>query len=199
MPYIVMAISQPNDVSTCRCAINCFSDVLLTIGSCEGTMEQQQCQAQIQQVHNVLIKSVVESLKSANTPSDILPDLFTCLSCFYWEMKELIMPFTQQILEISYVATQTTDVETTYQEDLEWYERLFCSVVELWDSISNVIQTLGLTANSLLQGALDLVRRVMVSKFDSPQLEKAMILMLRDLAYEMGEQAAKMVGCGGRE
>ena len=55
---------------------------------------------QIQKVHNMLIKSVVESLKSSNTPSDILPDLFTCLSCFYWEMKELILPFTQEILEI---------------------------------------------------------------------------------------------------
>ena len=33
----------------------------------------------------------------------------------------------------------------------------------------------------------------MVSKFDSQQLDKAMVLMLRDLAYEMGERAAKMV------
>ena len=193
-----MAISQPNDVSTCRCAINCFSDILLTIGSSESTQEQQQCAAQIQKVHNMLITSVVESLKSSNTPSDILPDLFTCLSCFYWEMKELILPFTQQILEISYVASSTTNISTTYQEDLEWYERLFCSVVELWDSISNVVLTLGPNADSFLQDALNLVGRVMVSKFDSQQLDKAMVLMLRDLAYEMGERAAKMVRVGER-
>lgn len=153
---------------------------------------------QIQKVHNMLIKSVVESLKSSNTPSDILPDLFTCLSCFYWEMKELILPFTQEILEISYVASSTTNITTTFQEDLEWYERLFCSVVELWDSISNVVLTMGPTADSFLQDALNLVGRVMVSKFDSQQLDKAMVLMLRDLAYEMGERAAKMVSVGKR-
>ena len=153
---------------------------------------------QIQKVHNMLIKSVVESLKSSNTPSDILPDLFTCLSCFYWEMKELILPFTQEILEISYVASSTTNITTTFQEDLEWYERLFCSVVELWDSISNVVLTMGPTADSFLQDALNLVGRVMVSKFDSQQLDKAMVLMLRDLAYEMGERAAKMVSVGER-
>lgn len=192
------AISQPNDVSTCRCAINCFSDLLLTIGIDKNAQEAQQCAAQIQKVHNVLIQSVVESLKSPNTPSDIVPDLFTCLSCFYWEMKELILPFTQQILEISYVASNTTDVSSAYQEDLDWYERLFCSIVELWDSMSNVVGTMGLNANSFLQDALHLVGRVMVCKFDSPQLEKAMMLMLRDLAYEMGEPGAKMVSADGR-
>ena len=108
-------------------------------------------------------------------------------------MKELILPFTQQILEISYVASSTTNITTTYQEDLEWYERLFCSVVELWDSISNVVRTLGPNAESFLQDALNLVGRVMVSKFDSQQLDKAMVFMLRDLAYEMGDGAVKMV------
>lgn len=113
-------------------------------------------------------------------------------------MKELILPFTQEILEISYVASSTTNITTTFQEDLEWYERLFCSVVELWDSISNVVLTMGPTADSFLQDALNLVGRVMVSKFDSQQLDKAMVLMLRDLAYEMGERAAKMVSVGKR-
>lgn len=102
------------------------------------------------------------------------------------------MPFHQRILNISNIAV-TTPIDAWDEDDKIWVERLYCSVVELWDSMSTTVFSMGENAMTFLKGALEFVGRILVSKLDSPQLAKSMLLMLRDIACEMGERGANYV------
>ena len=184
LPFIISAITTPSDVSTCRSAITCFSDLLLIIGdTVTDPVQKQNCLSQIIHYRDRLMSSIFESLRSSDVPRDIKPDLFTCISCMFWELSDYCLVLVPACIQVSMGAAAYPVEELVSDDDWEWADRLFCSVVELWDSLYNAVPR-----ND---------PPIRESFSDMLQLIKSTVLMIRDLAVSLGPESCSMVGMWG--
>lgn len=189
------AINTPNDVHTCRSAITCLGNILHTVGSIDELTFDEKIQIfnPILALRDDLIKSLVESLQNGDVERDIKPDLFICLSDIFWELSDYCLYHVETVMKLSLDAANYPVDTIIDEEGMEWLDRLFCSVVDLWDALSECAQKCqGIVENSL-QPILVFISHVVVWNAASAQLIKACVLMLRDLGIALGYTAATMI------
>lgn len=127
-------------MSTCRSAITCFSDLLLTIGdTVENPTQRQNMMSQIIHYRNTLFDSIFASLVSSEVPRDIKPDLFSCLSCMFWELSDYCLVLVERCLTSTFGAADYPVEELESDDDWEWADRLYCAVVEVWDAMNMAV------------------------------------------------------------
>ena len=185
-------------MSTCRSAITCFSDLLLTIGdTVENPTQRQNMMSQIIHYRNTLFDSIFASLVSSEVPRDIKPDLFSCLSCMFWELSDYCLVLVERCLTSTFGAADYPVEELESDDDWEWADRLYCAVVEVWDAMNMAVARNGEPIRQAFPRMMEFACRVTMNDRSSPQLIRSTLLMIQDLATALGSDGCQGVGARG--
>lgn len=193
IPFVYKAIETPNDVATCNAAISCLSDLLFMVDENErDSVQRQNSFNKILCNRDHLIDSILESIKSPSVSRDIKPSLFTCLSCFFWVVSDFCIGCIPRCLAASLDASRY-ELDTFDEESKEWVNKLYSSIVDLWDSMSAAANRNPNAIQNALPTILEFINRIVNLDYICDQLIKNCVLMLRDLGYQLRSYYAKLV------
>ena len=182
-------------MSTCRSAITCFSDQLLTNGdTVQNRTQRQNMLSQVIHYRDTILNSIFASLVSSEVPRDIKPDLFSCLSCMFWELSDYCLVRVDNCLDATFGVVDYPVEELQNDDDWEWADRLYCAVVEVWDAMHMAVARNGEPIRRAFPRMMNFACRVTMNDKSSPQLIRSTLLMIQDLATALGGDTCKGVG-----
>ena len=192
------AIETPNDVHTCRGAITCLGDILQTVGAMDELSRDQRMQvfAPILSSADAIFASLFASLRDGDVERDIKPDLFTCCADFFWELPGECQQYMDAAVSLTVDATHYPVDQIHNEEGLEWLDKLFCAVVDVWDAIVVAGSSVANAITRNLSSIMQFLGHVNVWNNASAQLVKGCLLFLRDAGVCFRDSFIQTVGEG---
>lgn len=193
IPFVEKAIQIPNDTATCNAAITCLSDLLFMIDEIDHSrMEKQNYLGKVLQNLEMLSQSILASIDSPNVSRDIKPNLFTCLSCFFWVACDYCASFITKAMNAA-IGASNYMIDTFDEESIEWINRLYAAVVDMWDAFVVSGTHFGNLGKDYVPAILEFIQRIVNLQYISNQVIKNCVLLLRDLAFQYKTSVAKTV------
>ena len=192
------AVETPNDVHTCRGAITCLGDILHTVGAMDELSRDQKMQgfAPILASADALFASLFASLRDGDVERDIKPDLFTCCADFFWELPAECRQYVDAAVSLTIDATRYPVDQVHGEEGLEWLDKLFCAIVDVWDALVVAGRAVADPVSQNLPSIMQFLGHVNVWSNASRDLIKGCILFLRDAGVCFRDSFIQTVGEG---
>lgn len=154
--------------------------------------EKQNYLGKVLQNRDILLTSILTSIDSSNVSRDIKPNLFTCLSCFFWVACGYCVDFIPQAVSAAVGATNYM-IDTFDEDSIEWINRLYAAVVDMWDALVVSGSRSSQAGKESLPVILDFIQRITNLQYISNQVVKNCVLLLRDIAFQYKSAVAKKV------
>ena len=84
-------------------------------------------------------------------------------------------------------------IDSYDEETIEWINKLYSSIIDLWDSLSAAASRNPVIIISAVPSILNFVNRIVNLEYICDQVIKNCVLMLRDLGFQLRSDVAKQV------
>lgn len=158
----------------------------------QDSVQRQNYFNQVLRYRDELIHSILDSIQSPSVSRDIKPSLFTCLSCFFWVVADFCIGCIPLCLKASIEASKYI-IDTYDEETIEWVNKLYSSIIDLWDSFSAAASRNPQVIIEAVPAILDFVNRIVNLEYICDQVIKSCVLMLRDIGFQLRSIIAKQV------